>query len=93
MAHHTETLMNRNLQETHIIGCRNVKLTISGHLQTCKEVELYKDFEKTKCLRDQVNQISAQQGTTPKEGRGSADFPWIRNALFANQQKTTKKIL
>ena len=46
MAHHTETLMNRNLQETHIIGCRNVKLAISGHLQKCKEVELYKDFEK-----------------------------------------------
>ena len=65
MAHHTETLMNRNLQE----------------------------FWKTKCLRGQVNQISAQQGTTPKEGRGSAGFSWIRNALFANQQKTTKKIL
>ena len=45
-AHHTEPLMNRNLQETHIIGCRNVKLAISGHLQKCKEVELYKDFEK-----------------------------------------------
>ena len=47
IAHPTETLMNRNLQETHIIGCRNVKLAlISGHLQKCKEVELYKDFEK-----------------------------------------------
>ena len=46
MAHNTETLMNRNLQETHIIVCRYVKLDISGHLQKCKEVELYKDFEK-----------------------------------------------
>ena len=48
MAHHTETLMNRNSQETQITGSVVMQklLSISGHLQKCKEVELYKDFEK-----------------------------------------------